>query len=157
MCFHHRLVFACGHYTWLSTIARPCPVETAFTKGQSNIGCSKMWSSGFCTLKINEKKCETCGEKEAKTARQAAEIRKRIGELRGLVEKITSASSSSSSSLGKISSSGSSRSSSSASSLRMTKEQLIEAGVVFDDEYEAQLEEFSPISSPTGSSFFSEP
>lgn len=37
------------------------------------------------------------------------------------------------------------------------KYQLIEAGVVFDDEYEAQLEDFSPISSPVGGKLFSEP
>ncbi|KAM7196087.1 hypothetical protein V8F33_006379, partial [Rhypophila sp. PSN 637] len=87
MCFHHRLVLSCGHYIWLPKVARACAAEEAFTRGETTIGCSKMWSTGFCTMKVSQK-CEDCSNKEAKSTAQIAEIKRRIGALKELVEKI---------------------------------------------------------------------
>lgn len=144
MCFHYRLVFSCGHYVWLK-LARPCNVEEAFIRGETSIGCSQMWSTGFCTRKTHTQKCETCSAKEAKTGAQIAEIRRRIAHLRGLVDKITKTPPSSSS----ASLSGEKKDEQQKKTDEDEKRELLEAGVVFDDEYEeALLEDLSPVSSP---------
>ena len=126
-------------------VARPCPVEEKFNRGESNVGCATMCSVARWTYKISGMSCRACTEKKTKTDAKLAEVRSWIGELRGRVEGILSREA-----RGKPKDGG-----------EKVEVDLREEGVEFDEEYEAKLaesllEDFSPVSSPVRDGFSEE-
>lgn len=129
-------------------LARPCPTEESFNRGETIVGCATMFSVARWTYMISGLNCKACTAKKTKTDAQLIEAKSWI---KGLKERV-----------GAILSMGEDSEDSNIAGEKMspTKEQLDlrQAGVEFDDEYEAQvaetlLEDFSPISSPVKSDF----
>lgn len=137
-------------------VARPCPSEESFHRGESNVGCATMCSVARWTYKIAGLRCKSCTAKKAKTDVQLGEVKSLIKELRGRVEVILSK--------GKrqVGEEVGDKNVAGGKALQQEEVDLLrEAGVEFDDEYEARLaeallEEFSPVSSPVGSEFSEE-
>ncbi|KAK1758249.1 hypothetical protein QBC47DRAFT_374069 [Echria macrotheca] len=80
MCHHARMIWSCGHSTWLG-VFRVCSAEIEFEKGWRNEGCSVMWSHSRATYR-SPKRCQKCLSKQAKTAMCVAELKERLRVLR---------------------------------------------------------------------------
>ncbi|KAK4451466.1 hypothetical protein QBC34DRAFT_401081 [Podospora aff. communis PSN243] len=81
MCYHWRVIFkGCGHHAW-GGMAKACEVEKKFNNGETDEGCSEMWSRTVCTILVKPE-CRDCVKKSAKIEKKLDAAKDIISKLR---------------------------------------------------------------------------
>ncbi|RDL38530.1 uncharacterized protein BP5553_02870 [Venustampulla echinocandica] len=85
MCYHKRMVFSCGHFSWGHEV-RACNVEVAFRLGILREECDTMFSHPMHSLKL-PKLCQGCAGKKTKQDGTVSTVKERLQELHQVVGK----------------------------------------------------------------------
>ena len=86
MCWNKRFLFSCGHYIWGDEV-RACHIEKSFKNATSTAKCDIMFSTPYCSWKINEV-CKKCEEKKTRLEEKVSKTRELIKEVSESLQRI---------------------------------------------------------------------